>query len=52
MFMRYKSEYVFNTCVIVYLLQYLVSVILISETMKTRQHQEVDSECLYIDVVV
>ena len=37
---------VLNTCVIVYLLQYLVSVIIISETMKTIQHQEVDSECL------
>jgi hypothetical protein len=30
-----------------YLLQYLVSVIIISEAMKTIQHQEVDSECLW-----
>jgi hypothetical protein len=40
-------KYVLNTCVIVYLLQYLVSVVIISETMKTIQHQEVDSECLW-----
>ena len=40
-------NYILNTCVIVYLLQYLVSVIIISETMKTIQHQEVDSECLW-----
>ena len=40
-------NYVLNTCVIVYLLQYLVSVIIISETMKTIQHHEVDSEYLW-----
>jgi hypothetical protein len=40
-------KYVLNTRVIVYLLQYLVSVIIISETMKTMQHQEVDSECFW-----
>jgi len=41
-------NYVLNTCVIVYLLQYLVSVIIISETMKTLQHQEVDSMTSFI----
>jgi hypothetical protein len=39
-------NYVLNTCVIVYVLQYPVSVIIISETMIIIQHQEVDSECL------
>jgi hypothetical protein len=36
-------NYVLSTCVIVYLLQYLVPVIII-------QHQEVDSECLWYPV--
>ena len=41
-----RLNYVLNTCVIVYPLQYPVSVIIISETMIIIQHQEVDSECL------
>jgi hypothetical protein len=35
----------------VYLLQYPVSVIIISETMKITQHQEVDSEYLYDNIL-
>ena len=38
---------ILNPCVIAYLLQYLVSVITISETMKIMHHQEVNSECLW-----
>jgi hypothetical protein len=35
----------------VYLLQYPVLVIIISETMKITQHQEVDSEYLYDNIL-
>ena len=43
---KLTTFYKMHNKVIVYLLQYLISVIIIPETMKTMQHQEVDSECL------